>query len=137
MILRMKRVFLWVSSIAASLVAIGVVLQVYFVTAWIFGETDAIDAHRGVGNIVWLLEIVVLVAGLVAYWGAWREVGVSASLPVLGTIQILFVGDLDDPGSGWAHGLHGALAPFVFLVALWIGCRDLPRRRRSAETAAS
>lgn len=133
----MKRVFLWVSSIAASLVAIGVVLQVYFVTAWIFGETDAIDAHRGVGSIVWLLEIFVLIAGFVAYWGAWREVGVSASLPVLGTIQILFVGDLEDPGSGRAHGLHGALALFVFLVALWIGCRDLPRRGRSAETAAS
>jgi len=129
----MKRISLWVSSIAASLVAIGVVLQVYLVTAWIFGETDAIDAHRGVGSIVWFLEIVVLVAGLVAYWGAWREVGVSASLAVLGTIQIGFAGDLQDPGSGWAHGLHGALALFVFLVALWIGCRDLPRRGRSAE----
>jgi len=133
----MKRIFLWISSIAASLVAIGVVLQVYLVTAWIFGETDAIDAHRDVGGIVWLLEIVVLIAGFVAYWGAWREVGVSASLAVLGTIQIGFVGDLQDPGSGWAHGLHGALALFVFLVALWIGCRDLPRRGRSAETAAS
>ena len=133
----MKRISLWVSSTAASLVAIGVVLQVYLVTAWIFGETDAIDAHRGVGNIVWLLEIVVLIAGFVAYWRAWRQLGVSASLPVLGTIQIAFVGDLEDPGSGWAHGLHGALALFVFLVALWIGCRDLPRRGRSPETAAS
>ena len=131
----MKRVSLWVSSIAASLVAIGVVLQVYFIAAWIFGEGGAIDAHREVGNIVWLLEILVLIAGFVAYWRAWREVGVSASLAVLGTIQILFVGDLQNPGSGWAHGLHGALALFVFLVALWIGCRDLPRRGRSAESA--
>jgi len=132
----MKIPLLWVSSIAASLVAIGVVLQVYLVTAWIFGETDAIDVHRGLGNIVWLLEILVLVVGLVAYWSAWREIGVSASLAVLGTIQIMFVGDLDDPGSGSAHGLHGALALFVFLVALWIGCRDLPRRGRSAAKEA-
>jgi len=132
----MNKVFLWVSSIAASLVAIGVVLQLYLIAAWVFGESDALEAHRGVGSIVWLLEIVVLIAGLVAYWRAWRQVGVSASLLVLGTIQIGFVGDLEDPGSGWAHGLHGGLAVFVFLLALWIGCRDLPRRTQGTEIAA-
>jgi hypothetical protein len=136
MIPAVKRIFLWVSSIAASLVAIAVVLQLYLIAAWVFGESDALDAHRGVGRLVWLLEIVVLIAGLVAYWGAWRQIGVSASLLVLGTIQIGFVGDLEDPGSGWAHGLHGGLAVFVFLLALWIGCRDLPRRTPGAEIAA-
>ncbi|OFW72523.1 MAG: hypothetical protein A2Y55_11870 [Actinobacteria bacterium RBG_16_68_12] len=123
-----RRLFLWVSSIAASLVVVGVVLQLYFVAAWAFGENDAIDLHSGVGNLVWLFEIIVLVAGLVAYWGAWRQVGLSAALPVLGTIQIFFVGDVDDPSenvSGWIHGFHGGLAIFVFALALAIGYRDM------------
>lgn len=124
----MKRVFLWISSIAASLVAVGVILQVYFIASWTFGAEDALDAHQGIGNLVWLLEIVVLVSGLVAYWGVWRKAAVSIALPVLGTIQIFFVGDIDDPSkneSGWIHGFHGALAIFVFLLAAAIGYRDL------------
>lgn len=136
----MKRLFLWVSSIAAALVAVGVVLQLYFITAWVFGEADALDAHRGAGSLIWLLEIVVLVAGLVAYWGVWRQVGLSVALPVLGTIQIFFLGDVEKPSenvSGWIHGFHGGLAIFVFLLALVIGYRDMNALGvRSAAAAA-
>ena len=124
----MKRIFLWISAIAASLVAIGVILQVYFIASWIFGAGDALDAHRTVGALVWLLEIVVLIAGLVAYWGVWRKAAASIALPVLGTIQIFFLGDIEDPSkneSGWIHGFHGGLAIFVFLLAAAIGYRDM------------
>ncbi|MBM2822980.1 MAG: hypothetical protein HW413_1726 [Thermoleophilia bacterium] len=124
----MKRVFLWISSLAASLVAIGVILQVYFIASWIFGAEDALDAHRGVGSIIWLLEIVVLISGLVAYWGVWRKAAVSIALPILGTIQIFFLGDIEDPsknGSGWIHGFHGGLAILVFALAAAIAYRDL------------
>jgi hypothetical protein len=123
-----KRVFLWISSLAASLVAIGVILQVYFIASWIFGAEDALDAHRGVGSIIWLLEIVVLISGLVAYWGVWRKAAVSIALPILGTIQIFFLGDIEDPsknGSGWIHGFHGGLAILVFALAAAIAYRDL------------
>jgi hypothetical protein len=123
-----KRVFLWISSLAASLVAMGVILQVYFIASWIFGAEDALDAHRGVGSIVWLLEIVVLISGLVAYWGVWRKAAVSIALPILGTIQIFFLGDIEDPsknGSGWIHGFHGGLAILVFALAAAIAYRDL------------
>ena len=116
------------SSIAASLIVIGVVLQLYFVAAWAFGEEDALDLHRGVGYLAWLLGIIVLVAGLVAYWGTWRQVTLSVALPVVVTIQIFFVGDIDDPGenvSGWIHGFHGGLAIFVFALAVAIGYRDM------------
>lgn len=124
----MKRVFLWISSLAASLVAIGVILQVYFIASWIFGAEDALDAHRGVGSIIWLLEIVVLISGLVAYWGVWRKAAVSIALPILGTIQIFFLGDIEDPSkneSGWIHGFHGGLAILVFALAAAIAYRDL------------
>jgi hypothetical protein len=124
----MKRLFLWSSSLSASLIAVGVILQLYFIAAWVFGEADALDAHRGVGLLVWLLQIVVLVSGVVAYWGAWRPAGLSAALPVLGTAQIFFLGNVEDPSenvSGWIHGFHGGLAIFVFLLAVAIGYRDM------------
>jgi hypothetical protein len=124
----MKRVFLWISAIAASLVALGVILQLYFIAAWIFGAENALDAHRGAGSIIWLLEIIVLISGLVAYWGAWRKAVVSIALPVLGTIQIFFLGDIEDPSkneSGWIHGFHGGLAILVFALAAAIAYRDL------------
>jgi len=123
-----KRAFLWISAVAASLVALGVILQVYFIASWIFGAEDALDAHRGAGSIIWLLEIIVLVSGLVFYWGVWRSAAVSIALPVLGTIQVFFLGDIEDPSkneSGWLHGLHGGLAIFVFLLAAAIAYRDL------------
>jgi len=109
-------------------VVVGIFLQLYFITAWIFGESGALDAHRGVGNVIWLAELVVLVAGLVAWWGDWRNVAWPAALAVVGTIQIMFVGDIDDPSgnsSGWVHGLHGGLALFVLILAAVIAHREL------------
>lgn len=123
----MRRLFLWASAVAASLVAVGVILQVYFIASWIFGEADALDAHRSDGFVVWALGIVVGISGLIAYWRAWRSMAVSIALPVLTEIQIFVVGDLQDPSenvSGWIHGFHGGLAIFVFLLAGWIAYRD-------------
>jgi len=123
-----RRSSLWISAVAASLVAVGVILQLYFITAWVFGARDALDAHRGAGSIIWLLEIIVLISGLVAYWGVWRNAAVSIALPILGTIQIFFIGDIEDPSkneSGWIHGFHGGLAILVFALAAAIAYRDL------------
>jgi hypothetical protein len=124
----MRRIFLWISAIAASLITIGVVLQVYFVASWIFGAGDAIDVHRANGYVIWALGPVVGISGLIAYWGSWRNVAVSIALPILSEVQIFFVGNLDDPSdnvSGWIEGLHGGLALFVFLLAGGIAYRDL------------
>ena len=38
-------------------------------------------------------------------------------MPVVGTIQILLIGDTETTGS-WINGLHGAFALVVFLLAL-------------------
>jgi hypothetical protein len=124
----LRRVFLWISAVAASLMVAGVILQVYFVASWIFGAADAIDAHRATGIVVWALGITVGISGIVAYWRAWRKVAVSVALPILTEVQIFFVGDIDDPSkneSGWIHGVHGGLALLVFLLAALIAHRDL------------
>lgn len=124
----MSRLFLWISAIAASVVALDVILQVYFVTAWVFGEGDALDAHRVNGIVIWAASIAVGISGLVAYWRAWGRLALSVALPVLAELQIVVVGSVDDTSenvSGWIHGLHGGLAILVFMLAGCIAYRDL------------
>jgi hypothetical protein len=120
-----RRWFIWASLILASLVLVGIVLQLYFIAAWTFGSSGALSAHKDVGGaVVHPLEVLTFLAALVGWWGAWRNVLWSLALPVLGTIQIFFVGDLDKPNDGWVHGLHGGLVLFVVAVAALIVARE-------------
>jgi hypothetical protein len=130
----MRRPFVWASLVLVVAVLVGLVLQLYFIAAWIFGSSDALDAHKTVGGaVVHPLEILAFIAALVGWWGNWRNVLWSLALPVLGTIQIFFVGDLNDPGNGWVHGVHGGLVLFVAALAWMIALREadaLGLRRR-------
>ena len=119
-----RRRALWTSLVLAVLVAVGVVVQIYLITAWIFGEGGALSAHKDLGNVVHPLEVLVFIACLVAWWGAWRNVAWSFVLPLVGTIQVALVGDLGKPGNGYVHGLHGGLAIFVAALALVIARRE-------------
>ena len=120
----MRRAFLWASFVLASAAVIGIVLQIYFIAAWVFGASGALSAHRDAGSVVWGFEILAFLAGLVAWWGTWGNVAWSLCLAVLGTVQIGFVGDVEDPGRGWLHGLHGGLALFVAGMAAYIARRE-------------
>jgi hypothetical protein len=121
----MRRPFVWASLILCSIVVLGVVVQLYLIAAWIFGASGALDAHKFVGGaIVHPAEILAFIAALVGWWRNWRNVGVSFSLALLGTIQVFTVGDLNHPGSGYVHGLHGGLALFVAALAAWIARRE-------------
>jgi hypothetical protein len=119
-----RRGFVWASFVLATLVVVGVVVQIYLITSWIFGESGALDAHKDVGGVVHPIEVLVFLVGLAGWWGRWRYVGWSFGLALLGTIQVAFVGDLKDPGSGYVHGLHGGLALFVAALAAWIAWRE-------------
>ena len=120
----MRRGFLWASFLLASAAVIGIALQLYFIAAWVFGASGALSAHKDAGSVVWGFEILAFLAGLLAWWGTWRNVAWSLGLAVLGTVQIGLVGDLEDPGSGWLHGLHGGLALFVAALAAYIARRE-------------
>jgi hypothetical protein len=119
-----RRRALWTSLVLAVLVAVGVVVQIYLIAAWIFGEGGALSAHEDLGNVVHPLEVLVFIAGLAAWWGTWRNVVWSFALPLVGTIQVVLVGDLGKPGNGYVHGLHGGLAIFVAALALVIAQRE-------------
>jgi hypothetical protein len=137
----MRRLFIWLSLLLAAAVIVGLVLQLYFIAAWIFGSGGALDAHKNVGTfVVHPLEIFAFVAALIGWWRAWRNVLWSLALPILGTVQIFFVGDLQDPGNGWVHGLHGGLVLFVAAIAAIIVRREvdtLGLRRRMPESTVT
>jgi hypothetical protein len=101
-----RRVALWITLVLVGVVAIGVLVQIYLIASYIFGAgTDALDAHKDVGNVIRAVEIAVFVVGLVAWWGRWGRVGLALALPVVGEIQIAFT-----DGDDWVGGLHGLLA---------------------------
>lgn len=60
--------------------------------------TTARDLHVNGGFITHNVEIVVFLLALVAFWGMWRLVGLALLLPLVGTAQVLLVGDTDETG---------------------------------------
>lgn len=122
----MKRVFLWVSLVLASIVVIGIVIQLYLIAAWIFGAgKGALDAHKAVGGaVVHPAEILVFLVSFGAWSKDWRNIGISFSLALLGTIQVFLAGNVTNPSNGYLHGLHGGLALFVAALAVYICWRE-------------
>jgi hypothetical protein len=126
----LRRGFLWLYVLTASVVVVGVFVQAFSIAAYACGAgSDALDLHTSVGFLVHSIEIVGFLLALV-FWGAWRIVGFAVLLPIVGTPQLLMIGDTDESGS-WVNGLHGLFALVVLLLALalvWIGVRSLARR---------
>jgi hypothetical protein len=120
-----RRVFLWISFVLSIVVLVGIVLQLYFIAAWVFGESGALDAHKAVGGaVVHPAEVLIFLVALGGWWRQWRNVGWSFALALLGTVQVFAVGDLNEPGDGWLHGLHGGLVIFVVALAAYIARRE-------------
>jgi hypothetical protein len=111
---RLQRTLLWIVLIAASLVLIGVFVQVYLIAVYILGgNADALDTHTDLGGAVHGVEVLVLLAALGAYWKRWRFLAAAAALAVVGTLQLGLV----DAGGEWVQGLHGLLALVVLILA--------------------
>jgi hypothetical protein len=128
-----RRGFLGLYLLTALLVAAGVFLQAFSIAAYARGTgEDALDMHKTVGFLTHSVEIVVFLAALVGYWGRWRKVGIALLLPVIGTIQVLLIGDTDKSGD-WINGLHGLFALIVLLLALALA-RDGVRSLKPSTT---
>jgi hypothetical protein len=117
-----QRIGLWGTFIFAALAAIGMGLQVYLIAGFLFGETGWLDTHKDLGKLVHLFYILTFLSALVAAWPNWRATTWPFALAVLGSIQAFLAGGGDVGGDNAAlHAFHGALAPIVFVLALWIG----------------
>ena len=110
---RTRRGFQWAILVTASLVVLGVFLQVFFIASYFAGASeDALDAHKGLGNAVHGFEVLAFLAALVAYWKQWARMAPAFALALIGTIQLGFA-DADE----WIGGLHGLLALVVLILA--------------------
>ena len=132
----MRRTFLWINFVLASIIVIAVFLQAYFITAYATGAgEDALDTHGFIGfAIIHPAELLVFLTAFGAWPKLWRWIGFTFLLFVLGTVQIFLLPPDEDPASGWVHGLHGLFALFVMVMAAVIahrGMRDLGLRRSS------
>jgi hypothetical protein len=121
-----NRAATWVNLVFASIIVIGVPLQVYFIASYFSGAGEgALDAHGFTGGlVVHGSEAIVFLASLVAFWGFWKWIGWSFLLILLGTVQIGLAPPDEDPASGWVHGFHGLGALLVFLLAAYLAYND-------------
>lgn len=126
-----RRPVAWLYVGAACTVAAGVLLQAFSIAAYVRGAGEsARDLHVNGGFLTHSVEMVLFLLALVAFWGAWRIVAFALLLPIIGTAQVLLIGDTDEQG-GWVNGLHGLLALVVLVMALLlaeIGRRSLRAR---------
>ena len=111
----MKRPLLWTQLVLAAAVTVGVWLQVYFIAAYFFGATDALDIHKTIGEVMRGLEVLVFLAALGAWWRNWGKIGHAFGLAAVGTIQISLTGSDD-----WVGGFHGLLALAILVMAVFI-----------------
>jgi len=137
----MRRAFLWINLVLASLVVVGIFFQAYSITAYVGGAgTGALDAHEFMGfAIIHPAELFVFLTAFGAWPRAWRWIGFTFFLIVLGTVQIFLAPDSGNPSNGWLHGLHGLLALAVMVTAAVIAhraLRDLGLRRARGDVGA-
>lgn len=117
----MTRAFLWITLVLATLVAVGVILQVYFIASYAFGAgEDALDIHKDLGGIVHGIEVLTFLATIGAFWRRWWDIGLGFLLGALGTVQLAFA-----EGDDWVGGLHGLFALVVFVLAAVISHRAM------------
>jgi Family of unknown function (DUF6220) len=115
----------WVHLALVLAVILGVFVQVYLIGAYVFGAGQgALDAHRTAGFTIHGLELLVLVAALVARLPR-RELGLSLALAVIGTVQIALAS-----AHGWTGGLHPLFALLVLTLAAALARRSLRAHRK-------
>jgi hypothetical protein len=115
-----RRVGLWATLFFAAAAVVGVLFQVFFIGAFIFGEGDALDMHKDLGKLVHLSYVLTFVAALVAVWPEWRSAAWPFVLAAVGTVQAFLAGGDASP---WVHAFHAVLVPIVFVIALRIAMR--------------
>jgi hypothetical protein len=128
----MRRTFLWINFVLASLIVVLIFLQAYFIATYAISdqtEEAALDAHGLIGFLfIHLSELLVFLTAFGAWPRQWRWIGFTFLLFLIGTVQIFLVPGEDDTARGsaaWVHGLHGLLALVVLVLAAVIAHRAM------------
>ena len=119
-----QRIGTWGTFLFAALAVVGMLVQVYLIGGFIFGESGWLDAHKDVGKLVHLCYVLTFLAALVAAWPNWRSTGLPFALAAVGTVQAFLAGGGNVGGDNAAlHAFHAALVPVVFVIALLVAWR--------------
>lgn len=131
----MRRTFLWINFVLASAIVLLIFVQAYLIATYTISnqnEQGALDAHGLIGFLfIHGFELLVFLTAFGAWPRAWKWIGFTFFLFVLGTVQI-FLSPPDDRSNAWLHGLHGLFALIVLVLAAIVahrGMRDLGLRR--------
>ena len=92
-----QRIGLWGTVIFAGAAVVGMIVQLYLIGGFIFGETGWLDAHKDFGKAVHLAYILTFISALVAAWPNWRATLWPFVLAVLGSIQAFLAGGGTSP----------------------------------------
>jgi hypothetical protein len=115
----------WLHLALALAIVLGVFVQVYLIGAFIFGAgQSALDAHKTAGFTAHGLEVLIVIAALVA-WLPWRDLGLSLLLSVIGTVQVALASE-----HRWVGALHPLLALVVLGLAAALAMRGLRRHKQ-------
>jgi hypothetical protein len=133
-----QRLGLWGTFVFAALAVVGMLIQVYLIGGFIFGETGWLNAHKDLGKLVHLFYVLTFISALVGAWPNWRSTGLPFALAVVGTVQAFLAGGGNVGGSdGGLHAFHAALVPIVFVIALLIAWRTWNELQGKAHTATT
>ena len=121
-----QRLGLWGTFVFAALALAGMIIQVYLIGGFLFGEHGWLDTHRNVGKLVHLFYVLTFLAALVAAWPDWRRTGLPFALAAVGTVQAFLAGGtgFEHQSDGAVHAFHAALVPIVFVIAYLIARRS-------------
>ena len=126
---------LWGTFAFATLAVVGMLVQVYLIGGYIFGETGWLTTHKDLGKLVHLFYVLTFVSALVGAWPNWRSTKWPFGLAVIGTIQAFLAGRGNVKGDNAAlHAFHAALVPIVFVIALMIAWRTWHMLQGTAST---
>jgi hypothetical protein len=121
-----QRLGLWGTFAFAALAVVGMLVQVYLIGGYLFGETGWLQTHRDVGKLVHLFYLLTFVSALVAAWPEWRKTGLPFALAAVGTVQAFLAAGsgFEDADNGALHAFHATLVPVVFVIAVVIAWRS-------------
>ena len=133
-----KRIALWATFLFATAAVVGMLVQVYLIGGYIFGETGWLATHKDLGKLVHLFYVLTFVSALVGAWPNWRSTKWPFALAVLGSIQAFLAGGGNVDGSNAGlHAFHAALVPIVFVLALVIARRAWSALQATGATPAT
>jgi uncharacterized protein DUF6220 len=103
-------------AVAASLLVVGLVLQVFLAGLGVFSDPASFTTHRDTGYMLELWTLVVLVTAAIARAGR-AQIGIAALLFLLFLLQSVFVGVRDTaPAIAALHPVNGFLILLLSIV---------------------